>query len=1153
MSNQADFDFGNALVELDLAPLDRVREGLKILRESTRAGDSLERVLLERGVITPDKAAMAHRRLKEAGSGPSRNPEEKGLAGAPEVPGYRIIAELGRGSAGTVYRARQLSMDRTVAIKVLATELAKDHAYLDRFFREAKAAARLSHPNLITAHDVGANKGVFYIVMEYVEGATLQQMLDSRGALDEALVVNVALQVAKALEVAHRHGLVHRDVKPANILLGSTGVAKLCDLGLARQAGGRDSEGRAVGTPRYISPEQARDDAGVDIRSDLYSLGATMYHLVTGQVPFPAQTGPQMLAKHVAERLVPARERNPRVSAELSAVISRLMEKNPAQRIQRPSDLVTALESIKPAPARAPARSREVRPSPATTQVPMPVPRALPPRAYARKRGGGAGKFFAFLVIVGLGAGVWFYREQIGLAIKSRDASKLIPGPLNPTPGPEAAALEEAARKDLEELEESAAQDAAFENLPGVLKRFDDFRRKYRDTKWELQAVDRRESYLKRADLVAQTELESITNTEKELLAANKYRDVYQLYSRFPKKFLQTTQTGEDVRKRLHDLMERISGKFVEDKRQLQELIRQRRYEEAASLIAAMEEYALPDQVLELADRRRALEGHRKAGESAAAIEVRDKYLLIDGKLRDALAVRAYREALGTLTSFLYGSWSEAELPFTRSAGIDYDDLRKEIDAVLAAPDPSAAAGPGEKLLARIGPAIGDPANLAEATTAQMILLDLRNGVSLELFRGRIVEGVEQTLKATSRETWTVAAFGGAKGRYERRGTALYFVPDGGKETPVDLWTRLSESDLEALAARASSPDRAAAESAAQADPIFHLRAGLMHYYAKAGTAGAARARNHFELASKGGVTAVKVYLSDLSLALQRVAEQESAARFEEAKGLVGQGNTAAAKAILEELAKRTGVKFVDEHKDEIEKMLADLEQTLAKGKKLEDTYKGKVETLDAKRLRVTYDFTYPSQGEMFEPVADPKIKGKWRVDRGGLESSGGASVSSAAKWKAQVNGDVEIEYDLVAMEDPQNVTTDLYVKPGSDKYYSVTFALDLVIGDMEEKMRIPNTAVLKYPTDFQRERAKLPAEWDKLRGRLVGATVSDFRLEKRKKVRVKIARIGRKIALAVDGKPAWEGEDGDYNTGYIVFFADCRAQIDNLQITFTP
>ncbi|HTF56568.1 MAG TPA: serine/threonine-protein kinase, partial [Planctomycetota bacterium] len=382
MSNQSDFDFGNALVELDLAPLDRVREGLKILRESPRAGDSLERVLLERGVITPDKAAMAHRRLKEAGSGSSQNPEEKGPPGAPEIPGYRIIGELGSGTAGTVYRARQLSMDRTVAIKVLAPRLAKDHAYLDRFFREAKAAARLSHPNLITAHDVGANKGVFYIVMEYVEGATLQQMLDSRGALDEALVVDAGLQVAKALEVAHRHGLVHRDVKPANILMGSTGVAKLCDLGLARQAGSEDAEGRAVGTPRYISPEQARDDAGVDIRSDLYSLGATMYHLVTGQVPFQAQTGPQMLAKHVAERLVPARERNPRVSAELSAVISRLMEKNPAQRIQRPSDLVTALESIKLSTARAPARRKEVFPSPATTQAAMPVPRVLAPRVY---------------------------------------------------------------------------------------------------------------------------------------------------------------------------------------------------------------------------------------------------------------------------------------------------------------------------------------------------------------------------------------------------------------------------------------------------------------------------------------------------------------------------------------------------------------------------------------------------------------------------------------------------------------------------------------------------------------------------------------------------------------------------------------------------
>src|SRR5262245_14825865 len=160
MSTQQDFDFGNALVELDLAPLDIVRDALKTLKESKRHGDSLERILLEKRVITHEQAALARRRLKGGQA-----------AGAPEIPNYQVLDVLGSGGAGTVYRARQVSMDRIVAIKVLAPHLAKDQNYLDRFFREARAAAKLSHPNLIVAHDVGAHQGTYYLVMEHVSGA----------------------------------------------------------------------------------------------------------------------------------------------------------------------------------------------------------------------------------------------------------------------------------------------------------------------------------------------------------------------------------------------------------------------------------------------------------------------------------------------------------------------------------------------------------------------------------------------------------------------------------------------------------------------------------------------------------------------------------------------------------------------------------------------------------------------------------------------------------------------------------------------------------------------------------------------------------------------------------------------------------------------
>ncbi|HKS15988.1 MAG TPA: serine/threonine-protein kinase, partial [Planctomycetota bacterium] len=898
MSTQADFDFGNALVELDLAPLDIVRDALKTLKESTRANESLERILLEKRIINHEQAALARRRLK--GGQPT---------GAPEIPNYQILDVLGSGGAGTVYRARQVSMDRIVAIKVLSPRLAKDQNYLDRFFREARAAAKLSHPNLIVAHDVGAHAGTYYMVMEYVAGATLQQLLDSQGALEESRVVDVAIQVSKALEVAHRNGMIHRDVKPANILLGSDGQAKLFDLGLAREGVGA-SEGKAVGTPRYISPEQAKDSPNVDIRSDLYSLGATMYHLVTGQLPFQAETGQQMLAKHVAEKLVPAHVRNPKVSTDLSAIISRLMEKHPDNRIQRPADVIAALESI---------RSRRARPAPkpapAPIAAPTPFPRPMPmPIRYSRPRSGGGGKIVAILVLVGIGIGIFMFKDRITEAFKTRDFTKLT---APPGPRPDQVAFDEAARRELADLDASANADGAFEAIAGILNGYDEYRQKHRGTSHDTAAVASRTAYLKRAEVVAQGEMRKIREQEQALLAAGKYRDVHQLYSRFPARFLETTPTGSDVKDELKGLAERISEQYTRDKAQLQERLRERKYDEALALISAMEEYALPDQLIEVGEKRRALEGLRKVGEgSAAAMEVRDKYLLLDARLRDSLATKRFREAIQALAEFLFGEWSNAEKPLLRVEGVDYEALKAELEAKPI---------DLQKVLGRIEAGMGDPANLAEASTAQSVLLDLRNAVSLELFKARVMEGLERTAKAVPRETWTPAGLSAKKGWFERRDKGLFWVPEGGKSAEIDPWVQLVPADLVALAARAWAPERAAAQAAAEADPIFHLRAGLLHNFARAGTVGAAHAERHFKAAAMGGVKGVKVYLSDLSASLEKLAEQEAASRFTEAKGLIAQGQTGTARTILEELSVRRGVKFVEENRTEIERMLSDI------------------------------------------------------------------------------------------------------------------------------------------------------------------------------------------------------------------------------------
>jgi serine/threonine protein kinase len=273
-----------------------------------------ERLLLERNVLTLPQVASAKRvqkRLQEDGHDATllevlldqdlgdrdRVRELARVAGMRtgaervSIAGFELLEQVGRGGMGTVYRARQTKMGRDVALKLMKPRLAKDSRYLERFLREARASARLSHPNIVQGIDAGHDKGYYYFAMEFVDGTTLRRLMGREGKLPEQRCVEIGVQIARALDQAHRIGLVHRDVKPENILLErQTGTAKLADLGLVKSTERSDTSvtqtGVALGTPNYISPEQARGEEHIDIRSDLYSLGATLYHASTGTFPF---------------------------------------------------------------------------------------------------------------------------------------------------------------------------------------------------------------------------------------------------------------------------------------------------------------------------------------------------------------------------------------------------------------------------------------------------------------------------------------------------------------------------------------------------------------------------------------------------------------------------------------------------------------------------------------------------------------------------------------------------------------------------------------------------------------------------------------------------------------------------------------------------
>lgn len=332
-------DIGRIVVEQKLATADEVDRCLAAARSEgvQLSGEtSLATVLIDKGVVTASQIARVRRMIEE-----SRGQQ---------IPGYRIESKLGSGAMATVFKATQLSLARTVAIKVLPRRLSENPEYVERFYSEGKAAAKLNHPNIVQAIDVGEVGGYHYFVMEYVEGHSLHDEMDQGKRFSEAEALRVIIQVARALEHAHAQGLIHRDVKPKNIMMTKDGQAKLADMGLAREVGdaaaAQAEAGRAYGTPYYISPEQIRGEVDIDFRADIYSLGATLYHLVTGQVPFEAPTPAAVMHKHLKTPLVPPDHINTSLSAGLGEVVEVMMAKDRRRRYASTSDLLMDLEAI---------------------------------------------------------------------------------------------------------------------------------------------------------------------------------------------------------------------------------------------------------------------------------------------------------------------------------------------------------------------------------------------------------------------------------------------------------------------------------------------------------------------------------------------------------------------------------------------------------------------------------------------------------------------------------------------------------------------------------------------------------------------------------------------------------------------------------------
>ncbi|MCP5102953.1 MAG: serine/threonine protein kinase [bacterium] len=299
-----------------------------------------------------------------------------------QVSNYKITGRLGKGGMATVYKAHELSLNRMVALKVLSPQLSEDADFVKRFQREAQAAAKLNHPNIVQVYAIGEEEGLHYFAMEYVKGTTLAHIKKDEGTLEPGRAVAITRQVAEALGEAHKAGLVHRDIKPSNIMLDASGKAKVADFGIAFVIEAKTKltqAGSIIGTPEYLSPEQC-EGKPVDGRSDIYSLGVTLYEVLTGRTPYEADTPVSMLMKIVKGNFPPIGEVNPKVPQPVQKLVEKMMETDPQKRYADVNQLLAAIGEVE----------KSVTVPGIAHTVPEPVTSPIEPHFQEKKKSSGA-------------------------------------------------------------------------------------------------------------------------------------------------------------------------------------------------------------------------------------------------------------------------------------------------------------------------------------------------------------------------------------------------------------------------------------------------------------------------------------------------------------------------------------------------------------------------------------------------------------------------------------------------------------------------------------------------------------------------------------------------------------------------------------------
>ncbi len=358
--DMAELPFGQAAVEMGYITTAQLASALKIQHTAGRTRLRLGDILVDKGFLSPKQVTKVLHR--------------QGSRVAFLIPGYEIVEKLGQGGMGAVYKGVHLASRKTVAMKILADRLGKRPEFLERFHREARVAIDLDHPNIVKGFDEGAVGDSHYFVMEYVHGKSAGRVLKKRGHFGERRSMDIARQTGRGLQYAHTRSIVHRDVKPDNLMLTREGNVKLADYGLVKymddvNVAGLTTEGQIMGTPNYISPEQAAGKKVIDIRSDIYSLGATLFHMLVGRPPYEGSSVGVIMGMHVSSSVPDPREANPEVSDQAAAIVMKMMAKDLDERYQEPGELLADMDAYF---QRKPTRGKQLTPSGPVTPTPAP-------------------------------------------------------------------------------------------------------------------------------------------------------------------------------------------------------------------------------------------------------------------------------------------------------------------------------------------------------------------------------------------------------------------------------------------------------------------------------------------------------------------------------------------------------------------------------------------------------------------------------------------------------------------------------------------------------------------------------------------------------------------------------------------------------------